>query len=702
MSDRLNELRKKAHLKLNEVSEDEKYNRGTDIKSLVEELSIYQIELEQQNQELRESQEQLSQSKKEFENLFENAPMGYIVISSDGIIIRANNTFRTYLETDIENIIGSHILRFVDSNYQKSFEMFITSLKKKLGTAHAEFKFITPKKTSKYFKIDAVHANVSYSQQDLWLSLSDITQRKVLENELHLKTNELKESEQRFRQIVENSNDIFFYQSFTLDRLEYVSPKIFDILGFTPQEIINMNHISLISQIPPEFRFEITRIKKNLSELFSEKNYIIREFPIYRKDNIIVWFKASFTLVKDIEDNPSHILGTLQDITKRKEYEDNLISAKEKAKESDRLKTAFLNNMSHEIRTPMNAIVGFSSFLKKQNLDKTKQDKFVDIIVQSSNHLLNLIDDILEISGIEAGKTEIKNSKLELNSFLKELFLIYKEKIKADKTKSIILSVFIPEKENFILTDKTKLNRILINLLENSLKFTEKGSIEFGYKIIENKIHFFVKDTGIGISKHKQVIIFDRFIKASDKTDKLYGGTGLGLSIVKACVAMLGGQVIVNSELDKGAEFKFNINYTPFNEKVNPEIFESNYRFSGQKILIAEDDDVNYMLFVEYLSNYNLKTCRAKTGKETIKKALEDDEIKIILLDIKMPEMDGLEALKEIRKERPELIVIAQTANIADSDELSCLNAGCDDFLSKPIEQKKLIDALQRNIKKRV
>jgi signal transduction histidine kinase len=247
-----------------------------------------------------------------------------------------------------------------------------------------------------------------------------------------------------------------------------------------------------------------------------------------------------------------------RDITYRKNIEEDLISAKNKAQENDKLKTAFLHNISHEIRTPLNAIVGFTSILGEKDLSKDKQQAFIEIIMKSSDHLLSIINNIIEISNIEAGIVWVDETEVNLNNLIEDL---YNQFNLVSERKNIQLKRFcdINNEEVIIRSDKTKLIQILANLLSNSLKFTEKGIIIIGYRVEENNILFYVSDTGIGIPQNNFQKIFDRFFKVEESEYKLYEGTGIGLSICKAYVELLGGHIWLNSTVDEGTTFYFTI-----------------------------------------------------------------------------------------------------------------------------------------------
>ena len=386
----------------------------------------------------------------------------------------------------------------------------------------------------------------------------------------------------------------------------------------------------------------------------------------------------------------------------------DLLIAKEKAEESDRLKSAFLANMSHEIRTPMNAIIGFSGLLNDKELNKGKREELISYIVRSSDTLLHLIDDIIDISKIEAGQLEIYKENCCINEILDELVDIYKEKKKSELNKNIELKFIKKEDEDIVLyTDSIRLQQVLINLIDNALKFTEKGFVEIGYIIKDSSkkqgVVFSVKDSGIGLTKQQQNKIFSRFTKLENERKKFYRGAGLGLSICKNIVELLGGKIWIDSEVNKGSTFYFNIPYLKDLQSKNTEHIithvDKDYNFSGKTILIAEDETSNFMFLEMILDETNVNIIHAKNGNEAFTK-YKNNKIDLILMDIKMPVADGLKTTKRIRQEDPDIPIIAQTTFAMEDDKKMSISAGCNDYISKPIKKQKLIDLLYKYLSK--
>jgi PAS domain S-box-containing protein len=401
------------------------------------------------------------------------------------------------------------------------------------------------------------------------------------------------------------------------------------------------------------------------------------------------------------------LVGVGRDITERRKSEEQLIIAKEKAEESDRLKTAFLHNISHEIRTPMNAIIGFSRALNDSDLVAEKRQQFTDIIIQSSENLLSIITDIISIATIEVGQEKIIEKEIDINETLMRLYNHFSLNAKKQNI-SFNLTPFITDKGNRILIDENKFIQILNNLLSNALKFTHHGYVNFGYKIIEESanapsfLQFFVEDSGIGIPSEMHKEIFERFRQVENTAVRNYGGSGLGLSITKAYVELLGGKIWLNSELGKGSTFYFTI---PLKWAKKLPSFEKQLTNNANHdikpnitVLIAEDEASNFMLLKELLSGLHIHILWAKNGLEAVEICTSNRNIDLVLMDIKMPIMDGFEATKQIRKFMPDIPIIAQTAYTSDVDKDKAIACGCSNFISKPLKREFLVSIIKEQL----
>ncbi|AUC83729.1 hybrid sensor histidine kinase/response regulator [Lacinutrix sp. Bg11-31] len=384
-----------------------------------------------------------------------------------------------------------------------------------------------------------------------------------------------------------------------------------------------------------------------------------------------------------------------------------LVQAKEKAEYSDLLKSAFLANMSHEIRTPMNGILGFADLLNEPELTGETKQEYIDIIKESGTRMLNIINDIISISKIESGLMELNIRELNINKQVDFIYSFFKPQIE-EKGIRFIIKNSLSEEEAIINSDSEKIYGILTNVIKNAIKYTEKGTIELGYglktKREPKEIEFYVKDTGIGIPKSRQEAIFERFIQSDLSDEKSFEGAGLGLSISKAYVELLGGKIWVESKVKKGSTFYFTIpcklkervqtiKPMALPNKVKKNLDPKDYKL---KILIAEDDNISTMLLSALIEIYCLTILRAKTGLETVELCRANPDIDLVLMDIQMPKLGGLEATREIRKFNNNIIIIAQTASVIAGDQEKIIEMGCNDYISKPINKNNLFNLVEK------
>jgi CheY-like chemotaxis protein len=359
--------------------------------------------------------------------------------------------------------------------------------------------------------------------------------------------------------------------------------------------------------------------------------------------------------------------------------------------------------MSHEIRTPMNGILGFANLLNEDNISRNEREEYVEIINQNGNLLLKLIDDILDIAKIEAGQLTIFEKPCILDQELMNEYTLFKRLIENRNNKNINLILNLPESKPQLqlLIDTARLKQILTNLLSNALKFTEHGSITFGYTLESSlEIKFFVKDTGIGIPKEKFEIIFDRFRQVDETNSRKYGGTGLGLTISNNLVKLMNGKMWVESEIGKGSTFYFTIPYKPCNNEPNTTNSEQDtltptvYNWENKSILVAEDEKINFFYLKEIIKNTRANIIHAHNGAEAIEYCKTNNKIDLVLMDIKMPDISGYLATREIKKIRGSLPIIAQTAYALEEEKNLCFASGCDAYIAKPIDRIKLLQLI--------
>jgi len=394
------------------------------------------------------------------------------------------------------------------------------------------------------------------------------------------------------------------------------------------------------------------------------------------------------------------LMDNVWKIVENHNYHEQLIRAKEKAEESDKLKSAFLANMSHEIRTPMNGIIGFSELIVQPDISEERRSSYANIVIESGKQLLTIVDDILDISKIEVGQIDVQSEPVHVNDLMIEVFSFFNPKA---KNNNIALFSYkeLTDKQSVIFSDKQRLVQIINNLLSNAFKFTSQGEIAFGYTLKNGFLEFYVRDTGIGIPDHMKDIVFERFRQAQQKTARQHRGTGLGLSISKRLVELLGGEIRVETSENNGSTFFFTIPYLPV--ELPNQILENLSSVNDQvqkkyTLLLAEDEEINFLYISELFSNSLTKIIHARNGIEAVEYSKSNPEIDLVLMDIKMPHMDGLEATKRIKAFRPELPIIAQTAFAMEADRETALFAGCDDFIAKPILKEQFKQVLEKYI----
>ncbi len=376
---------------------------------------------------------------------------------------------------------------------------------------------------------------------------------------------------------------------------------------------------------------------------------------------------------------------------------EELQTSKQKAEESERLKTAFLQNMSHEIRTPMNGIIGFMRLLQQPDLEAAQQKKYIDIVIRSGNRLLTTINNIIEFSKINSSQVELHPAPLNLRELMSYHYHFFKLHA-TDRGLEMEIEKQVKPAEAYILCDKNILDGVLTNLINNAIKFTKKGKISIGNFIEGDRLIFFVKDTGIGIPGDKREAIFKPFVQGNENLNRPYEGSGLGLSIVREHLKLISGEIWVDSTPGQGSTFYFSIPYHPSAEI--PLAEEQNNSFysieNPGKVLVAEDDNISFMLISQLLKEFGCEVIRAGNGREAINKFKDTQNLAFILMDMKMPDINGLEATRAIREVNKTIPIIAQTAYTQQEDINAFLKAGCNDYITKPIHRENLMHLIQK------
>lgn len=449
------------------------------------------------------------------------------------------------------------------------------------------------------------------------------------------------------------------------------------------------------------------KVKVALSHAIENNIVYEVEHRLLLENGRIEWVSEFGKIEYDEHGVPIRAFGTTQNITHFKNVETELKEALEKATESDRIKSTFLATISHELRTPLNPIIGFSELINEE-MAIGDIINFNKIINASGNHLLGIVEDLFDITLIESGEVKIVKEDINIHFTLSNVLDIIKLEQRKLEKDEIQIEINVPEnfETSYVSTDLSKFKQILLNLLKNALKFTQKGQISFGYKEVEmegeNMLEFFVKDTGIGVAKEKHETIFNLFIQAQDSNTREYGGTGIGLSICKKLSELLGGKIWLESEFGKGSTFFFTIPMSRSLKEMKMVVEEEKKRIDLKEelVLVVEDDKLSSEYLSIVLLKVGIKTVSANNGKRAVEICKENQNVKLVLMDVNMPEMNGYEATKAIKQIKPELPVIMQTAYAILGDEGKCMQAGANGYLSKPIKKEKLIEMVSKYLGK--
>jgi len=514
-------------------------------------------------------------------------------------------------------------------------------------------------------------------------TIQDITQRKLSDEVI----NKLNYALEATGEVVYMTNNEGIFT--------YVNPAFSSVYGYQADEVIG----KVSPRILKGGLVDDTSYKYFWNELLN-KQVVKGEWFNKTKDGKHINIEATTNAIINERGEAIGFIAIQKDITVRKKIEEELVHAKEKAEESDRLKSAFLANMSHEIRTPMNGILGFSTLLSRQGVDSEEQASYIKLIEKSSARLFNIINEIIDISKIESGQMELHIVETNINEQLKLAYNLLKPDAE-DKGIHLTYHKGLSENDATIKTDSSKLYSILTNLLKNAIKFTDQGSVEIGYSRKGDFLEFYVRDTGVGIPENRLGAIFERFVQADMAVLQARQGAGLGLSIAKAFAEMLGGNIWVNSVVGKGSIFYFTLPCQVDGELMPPEESNSPEQDADTleknlKILITEDDETSEMLISVLIKDFSSEVLFARTGTEAIEVFRNNPDFDLILMDIQMPEMDGYEATRQIRKLNKDIIIIAQTAFGILGDKEKAIDSGCNDYISKPITQEKLSGLIQK------
>ena len=556
-----------------------------------------------------------------------------------------------------------------------------------------------------------------YTVGEFYKTLFNIINDKQRQNEDLLTSKQIiTTSEEKFRTLLINLPLSVFIKDIH-SRYLFANNKYLELLSENTEDIIGKTDFD----IHPK---ELAQKYRSDDALIMEKDQ-----TMVFEDELIYNNKSFTTLTtkmpyRDNFGNIQGIIGVFIDISEKKAFEEKLLNqeqqltiqnillqkAKEKAEESDRLKSSFLANMSHEIRTPMNAIIGFSEFLTRPGIEESKKQQYSALVKQRSLDLLRIIEDILDISKLEVGQKKVYESETRLRNLMSDIYEYYKIKLQTSEKKSEIalnLNFHSNLNNTVIFTDNQLLKQVLNNLIDNAIKFTKKGSIEIGCELKpDHELIFYVKDSGIGIEEDKLELIFDRFRQAEESiTTRSYGGTGLGLSIVKGIVKLLNGKIWIQSKPGLGSTFFFTIPFQPVNKipDFSIDVIKNEYNYLKNKsILIVEDDEANAEYLKEILNKLELNITVVYNGLDALKTFQSNPGFDMVLMDVRLPDTNGLILTKKMKKINPQIIIIAQTAYASGDDIKACFEAGCNNYISKPIIREKLLQMINNSFEKAI
>lgn len=648
-------------------------------------------DLTQEIEYRKKTQQALEESEENFRSIFNNAQVG--IFRTDlqtGKLLLANQRMAEMfgydsVEDAIENFISEE--RYVDKEEREKINQMLTQDK---SFDNHEAAFYTKSGEVRWFQ----YSGRLYEKKGYLEGVGiDVTERKKYEEEL-------RQRNEFIQTILDNLPIGIAINEINSGSALYFNRKFEEIYGWPKENIKDIE--GFFNCVYPDEKYRET-IRQRI-------NHDIKSGDPQRMhwENIEITTKKGEKRKVNAVNIPLYrqnvMISTVMDITALKNAENELRAALIKAEESDRLKSAFLANMSHEIRTPMNSIMGFSEILGEKDVSREKQRKFAGIIHKNSMYLLQLINDIVDLAKIESGQLTLNMNKFDLNNLLNHVTESFTSDPKLTENPHLTLQLKNDTLDRLYVTgDETRLQQILNNLINNALKFTEEGTVEFGYEKDHDNFRFFVKDTGIGIKPEHLGNVFNRFFQGDHSLSAKYGGTGLGLSICRGLVELFDGKIAVSSTPGKGSEFSFTAPKLTVVEIAEDHVSGKQKIEKGQLtdlvVLVAEDEEFNFMLISEILSKAGCRVLHAVTGTEALEKFNDIPEIGLVMMDIKLPGMNGYDVTRQMKKIRPEVPVIAQTAYAMAGDREKSLAAGCDDYLPKPIRKQQLLEKIANLIK---
>jgi len=631
---------------------------------------------------LKETEFALRKSENRFRTLSRIAPVGIFTTNLEGYCHYVNDRMTDIIGVPEEKLLKLSWMNFLHHDDIDSVNAAWQESIHNKSNFKLRYRFLRPDGETRWVQGEA---QPIYDQSDQITgyvgTIIDITDTINYEHQL-------KEQGKRYRSMFFSNKSVMLLVDPENGNIIDANKAAAEFYGYPKEQLSEMNLGDLNQE-----ESEKSRLKHLKEALRDERTYF--QFRHQLADGSARDVEAYSSTINF--DDKTLVFTVVHDITDRLKTERELIKAKEKAEESDRLKSAFLATMSHELRTPLNSIIGFSDLIKNGE-DPEEAERFAEQINYNGIRLLDIIEDIFEMSRIESGGMQIKESVFRLEELLNDieeeavtLAGNYKKsnlKINIDKSDTI-------SNELHLKTDYTKIYQVLVNLIKNALRFTEEGQVKIGVSIARKDVVIYIEDTGIGIPRSKQQLIFERFRQADDSNTRRYGGTGLGLSISKEIIDVLGGEIWVDSKPGKGSRFTLRIpgivnRSNKKKDSGSPAKAGNQYNWKGKTILMAEDEESNQILISEILKKTGAQLHTVENGKQLMEWLKANNAPNLILMDIKMPEVDGVEATGFVKKHYPQLPVIAMTALALPEEEQKIRKAGCDEYVKKPLKSREL------------
>ncbi|MGM0369505.1 MAG: PAS domain S-box protein [Bacillota bacterium] len=714
-------FRQQAEKRVTDANIAELEEEDYDLKELIHELKVHQVELELQNDELRIRQNDLLEAKNKYQALYSEAPIAYFTFNKHGIIIDLNQRGADLLGTTKKQLLNKPFLLYLPSDSQDKFHLHRKRVleEDQLKNCELVMRRYNSDEFDAYLE-STVIPSLDAGDKAIQTVILDITEKKKRKEELKI-----------FRKAIESSSAIIVMTDLNA-RIEYVNPKYIELTGYSQDELVGADP-------------KILQSGKQGADFYQDLWETIRSGNVWNgvfinrtKAGDILKEKATILPIRDDNGEIAHYLKVAEDFTKQfaleqenkelyksikeknrileernkelersnrqlKKTSQQLKREKKRAEQSNKAKSEFLANMSHEIRTPLNSVVGFSQILENRIDDPANQD-YLNSIKTASHSLLNLINDILDMSKIEAGVLDVEWSYFNLTDLLEEMEIIFNKKI-ADKGLELIVEATTPALE--VKLDETKLRHILINLIGNAIKFTKEGYVKIIVNTRKNSyekldLEIIVADTGIGIAKREREKIFDSFSQQDAQSTREYSGTGLGLAITKKLTGLMEGQIDLESERGTGSKFKVsfkNLEFRKSKGKSNKEVGQD-LKFENSHVLVVDDQQSNREPLKIKLESRGIEVSERENGQGAVKLSKQED-FDLIIMDLKMPVMDGYQALREIREYNSEMPVVACTASATTTEQEKVNQAGFDGFLSKPVSEVELLEELTQYLERK-